>query len=82
MKKLRVTPLNISCALLLAWILWEVLVISLNWQTIGIKLLLVFVLVIADQFFRFFFQRMKRIWIAELGFMIFTTIVAWIIGIW
>lgn len=79
MRIMRVTPLNIGCALLLAWIMWEVLSNSLNWKTTVLSVILLLVLVITDQFFRFFFKTIKRIWLVELGFVLFTLLVIWII---
>jgi hypothetical protein len=79
MSIMRVTPLNIGCALLLAWIMWEILFNSVNWKTTLLSIILLLVLVIADQVFRFFFKTIKRIWLIELGFVVFTLLVIWII---
>lgn len=79
MKKLRVTPLNIGCALLAAWIIWTNFSGPIEWKSISLRIALLFTLVIADQFFRFFFKTIKRIWLVELGFTVFTALVIWII---
>jgi len=80
MKSLRITPLNLSCALLLAWLLWQILFNLIVWKNILLGFLLLIVMIIADQFFRFFFRTMKRIWLTELGFILFAILVIWVIG--
>lgn len=79
MRTMRITPLNIGCALLLAWIMWKTLSDAVSWKVTLLSVTLLLVLVIADQFFRFFFKTIKRIWLVELGFVLFTLLVIWII---
>lgn len=79
MKNLRLTPLNIVCALLAVWGVWSVIVDQLGWKRIALGILLIVILIIADQFFRLFFQRIRRIWLVEMGFVVFTILVIWLI---
>ncbi|MGK9124865.1 hypothetical protein M1D52_12105 [Olivibacter sp. SA151] len=79
MKNLRLTPLNIVCALLAVWGVWSVIVDQLAWKRIALGILLIVILIIADQFFRLFFQRIRRIWLVEMGFVVFTILVIWLI---
>ncbi|MCL4641163.1 MULTISPECIES: hypothetical protein [Olivibacter] len=79
MKNLRLTPLNIVCALLAVSGVWSVIVDQLAWKRIALGILLIVILIIADQFFRLFFQRIRRIWLVEMGFVVFTILVIWLI---
>lgn len=80
MRRLRITPLNIGCALLLAWIFLEAFITTpLSWKAWSLKIVLLLVLVISDQFFRFFFRSMKRIWLTEIGFILFTLLIIWLL---
>ncbi|QNL48329.1 hypothetical protein H8S90_16190 [Olivibacter sp. SDN3] len=81
MKQIRITPLNIACASLAAWILWESVIGHVALHAAGMRLILVLVLAVADQFFRFFFKKMKQIWLVEIGFIVFTVLVVWVIGL-
>ncbi|WP_345231802.1 hypothetical protein [Olivibacter ginsenosidimutans] len=81
MRNLRITPLNIVCAVWLAWLFGQVLLSSLEWKVGLMSFLLVMVMVVADQFFRFFFRTMKRVWLTEIGFVAFTLLIIWVIGL-
>jgi len=81
-KNMRITPLNIASALLLTAMLWQLLTDENRFAGIGWFLLLLLVLVVADQFFRLLLRGMRRIWIAEAGFIILVVVVIWIIRIW
>lgn len=70
------------CAALAAWILWESIFSQVSLWTIATRFMLVFILAAADQFFRFFFRKLKRIWLVETGFIVFTILVVWVIGNW
>lgn len=82
MKPLRVTPLNIASALLLTWLLWQVLADEVGAGTIGWFLLLLLVLVAADQFFRLMLRSLKRVWIAEGIFTVIVVLTIWVIRVW
>ena len=80
--KLRITPLNVITAIALG------LLVNSFFQTrpiglptmdlsIGYQLILtalIVVLVISDFIFRFAFKQLKKIWIVELSFIVFTVI--------
>lgn len=82
MRRLRVTPLNIASALLLAGLLWRVVDDQIGWGTIGWFFLLLLILVIADQFFRLMLRNLKRVWIAEAVFLVFVVLVIWVLKLW
>ena len=82
MRRLRVTPLNIASALLLAGLLWRVVDDQIGWSTIGWFFLLLLILVIADQFFRLMLRNLKRVWIAEGVFLVFVMLVIWVLKLW
>ncbi len=82
MKQLRITPLNIASALLLTWLLWQIIIDEAGIGTIGWFLLLLLVLVVADQFFRLMLRGLKRVWIAEGIFVVFVVLVTWILKLW
>jgi len=79
MKKLRVTPLNIATAALLAALLWQVIDDAAEMATIGWFLLLLLIMVVADQFFRFMLRSLKRVWIAEGIFLVFAVLGLWLL---
>ncbi|WP_353181816.1 hypothetical protein [Parapedobacter lycopersici] len=81
MKPMRITPLNIAAALLMTGILWQLLMNDKGIAGIGWFLLLLLVLVVADQFFRLMLRRLKRIWIAEAIFIAMVVLVIWFIRI-
>lgn len=70
---MRITPLNLVTALLLAWVgyslLFEHMAVSI-WLILG----WVIVMLIADQFFRLRLKNLRRIWIAEILFIIFAAV--------
>ncbi|MEH6308203.1 hypothetical protein RYH73_21275 [Olivibacter sp. CPCC 100613] len=80
MKNLRLTPLNIVCAVFSVWVLWSVSIHQLTWKRAALALLLIIILIIADQFFRLFFQRIRRVWFVEIGFVAVTILLIWLIG--
>ena len=82
MKRLRVTPLNIVSALVLAGLLWQVMDNAVGMGTIGWFLLLLLVLVAADQVFRLMLRNLKRVWIAEGLFVVFVGLVMWVLKLW
>src|SRR5690606_18265973 len=82
MKRLRVTPLNIASALVLAGLLWQVMDNAIGMGRIGWFLLLLLVMVVADQFFRFMLRSLKRIWVVEGIFLVFIVLVIWILKLW
>ena len=82
MRKLRITPLNIASALLLTWLLWQVVGGELSGTTITWIFVLLLVLVVADQFFRLLLRSLKRVWIAEGIFVVFVVLAIWILKVW
>ncbi|MFC7523807.1 hypothetical protein ACFQRK_07650 [Parapedobacter sp. GCM10030251] len=82
MKKLRITPLNIASALLMTWLLWQVIASKVGISTVGWIFLLLLVLVITDQFFRLLLRSLKRVWIAEGIFAVFVALAIWILNVW
>jgi hypothetical protein len=82
MKKLRITPLNIASALLMTWLLWQVIASKVGISTVGWIFLLLLVLVITDQFFRLLLRSLKRVWIAEGIFVVFVALAIWILNVW
>ncbi len=82
MKKLRITPLNITSALLLTWLLWQIIIDRISVGTIGWIFLLLLVLVVADQFFRLMLRNLRRVWIAEGIFVVFVMLAIWILKVW
>lgn len=82
MRKLRITPLNIGSALLLTWLLWQVVDGALSGTTITWIFVLLLVLVVADQFFRLLLRSLKRVWIAEGIFVVFVVLAIWILKVW
>ncbi len=82
MKALRITPLNIVSALLAAGLAWLALDGKLSLGTIGWFLLLLLVLVIADQFFRLMLRSLKRVWWAESIFVVLVVLVIGVLRLW
>ncbi len=82
MKKLRITPLNIASALLMTWLLWQVIASKVGISTVGWIFLLLLVLVITDQFFRLLLRSLKRVWIVEGIFVVFVALAIWILNVW
>ncbi|MEC3878418.1 hypothetical protein [Parapedobacter sp. 10938] len=82
MKRLRITPLNIASALVLAGLLWQVMNDAVGIGTIGWFFLLLLVMVVADQFFRLMLRNLKRIWIAEGAFLVFVALGLWVLKLW
>ena len=82
MKWLRVTPLNIASALLLARLLWQIIDGDIGMGTIGWIFLLLLILVVADQFFRLMLRSLKRVWIAEGVFLVFVAVAVWLVRLW
>ena len=79
---MRVTPLNIASALVLAGLLWQVMDNTVEMGTIGWFLLLLLLLVVADQFFRLMLRSLKRVWIAEGIFLVFVVLGLWLLRLW
>ncbi len=72
--KIRLTPLNIVSAILLARVGYLLIIEHNEWQLlVEIPLLVLTIIVnfIADLIFRRFLSDIKRIWIIELLFIIF-----------
>ncbi len=82
MKRLRVTPLNIASALILAGLLWQIMDNTIGMGAIGWFFLLLLVMVIADQFFRLMLRNLKRVWIAEGVFLVFVAVALWLLRLW
>lgn len=82
MSKLRITPLNILAAGLLTWMLWSVLEDNYTLGWVGLVLLLLVAVVVADQFFRIMLKSLKRVWLIEGFFVILVVIVVWVIRLW
>jgi len=80
MSRLRITPLNISCSMVLAWLLWDICFEGIVWKWIAYSLMLIVVMVITDLVFRFFLRKMKRIWLTECGFILFTVLLIWLMS--
>ncbi len=79
MKRLRITPLNIASALVLAGLVWQAMDHAADIRTIGWFFLLLLVMVIADQLFRLMLRNLKRIWIAEGAFLVFVALGVWLV---
>ncbi len=82
MKRLRITPLNIASACLLTWVLWQLIDDNMGMGTVAWFLLLLLVLVVADQFFRVMLHNLKRVWMAEGVFVVFVALAIWILNVW
>lgn len=82
MKRLRITPLNIASALVLAGLLWQIMGNAIEMGMVGWFLLLLLVMVIADQVFRLMLRNLKRIWIAEGIFLVFAVLGVWLLRLW
>ena len=82
MRRLRVTPLNITSALVLAALLWQVMDNAVAMATIGWFFLLLLAMVVADQFFRLMLGNLKRVWIAEGVFLVFVALAIWVLKLW
>ncbi|MFC3198363.1 hypothetical protein ACFOET_12135 [Parapedobacter deserti] len=82
MKLPRITPLNIASALLMTRLLWQILSGTIGIGTISWFLLLLLILVVADQFFRLLLRNLKRVWIAEGIFVVLVTLAMWILNVW
>lgn len=82
MSKLRITPLNIVAAGLLTWLVWRILDSDYTLGWIGLMLLLVVAVVVADQFFRIMLKKLGRVWLIEGFFVILVCIALWIIRVW
>lgn len=82
MKRLRITPLNIASALVLAGLLWQIMGNAIETGMVGWFLLLLLVMVIADQVFRLLLRNLKRIWIAEGIFLVFAVLGVWLLKLW
>ncbi len=82
MSKFRITPLNFVSAGLLTWLLWRILADDYTLGWVGLMLLLVVAVVIADQFFRIMLKTLGRVWLIEGFFVILVCIVLWIIRVW
>ncbi|SEK31337.1 hypothetical protein [Parapedobacter koreensis] len=82
MRSLRITPLNIASALLMTWLLWQLVAGEIGMGTIGWFLLLLLILVAADQFFRLMLRSIKRVWMAESVFVVFVVLAIWIMNVW
>ncbi|GEM_PF-143569 len=82
MRRLRVTPLNIASALLLAGLLWQLMSDQIGMGGIGWFFLLLLVLVLSDQFFRLMLRNLKRVWIAEGVFLVFVVLAIWVLKLW
>lgn len=82
MSKLRITPLNIASALILTWLLWQVLYSDLGFGGIGWILLLLVAVVFADQFFRVTLKSLKRVWLAQGIFLLFVVLALLVIRVW
>jgi len=80
MSQLRITPLNISCSIVLAWLLWRICFEVIAWKWIVYSLILIVMMVITDLVFRFFLMKMKRIWFIECGFILFTVLLVWLMS--
>ncbi|MBK1438787.1 hypothetical protein JHJ32_02205 [Parapedobacter sp. ISTM3] len=82
MRQLRITPLNIASALLMTWLLWQIVAEGIGMGTAGWFLLLLLVLVAADQFFRLMLRNLKRVWMAEGVFVLLVVVLVWILRAW
>ena len=82
MKNLRLTPLNIVCAMLLVAAAYMLLFPDeAGWRLLGSIPLFVIALIcfIADIIFRRALRSLKRIWIVELIFIIFAAVLTLLI---
>lgn len=82
MKQVRITPISLVMAGLLTWLLWEFWEDSYRWGQILYILLLLIILVAADQVVRVLVRDIRRIWIIELVFLVSVVLVAWIVRLW
>ena len=75
--KIRLTPLNIVCAVLLTAVIYLIVFADKEgWRLLGTIPLLVLAVVsfAADMVFRRAFVSLRRIWIVELVFIIFAVV--------
>lgn len=79
---MRITPINIILAGLLTWIVWQIIEDKLSIAGIFWFLLLVVLLVAADQIFRILLKRIHKIWLIEGAFILLVIAVLWIIRSW
>lgn len=82
MKQLRITPLNIVSALVMTWLFWRIIADEMKIGSIGWFLLLLLILVVADQFFRLMLRSLKRVWLTEGIFVIFVVLAIWVLKVW
>lgn len=82
MKQVRITPISLVMAGLLTWLLWEFWDGSYRWGQMLYILLLLIILVGADQVVRVLVRDIRRIWIIELVFLVAVVLVAWIVKLW
>ncbi len=82
MKKLRITPLNLAMAGLLTWLLWQIWYEDFAWSKGFYVVLLLVILVSADQYFRVFFKNIQKVWLIEIVFLVLVFLVAWVLKWW
>lgn len=77
---MKVTPLNITLACVLTWIISEWGNGQLNLSS-WVVVLLVLLLIVVDILFRMLFKENGKLWMAEIGFILVTCILLLIIKI-
>lgn len=82
MKNLRITPLNLAMAGLLTWLLWQIWLGDFAWSKGFYALLLLVILMSADQYFRIFFKNIQKVWLIEMVFLVLVFVVTWVLKGW
>jgi hypothetical protein len=79
MKSLKVTPLILVAALIMSWIALQLFEGQWVGSRIGLLMLLLVSVWVADQVFRIFLKSMKQIWLIEGLFVLLVALIIWII---
>ncbi len=79
MRSLRISLLNIVAAVVLLWLGSGILDKTIGGSTITYTIILVILILVADQFFRMMLGSLKRIWLVETIFLILSVLGVWIV---
>ena len=79
MKTIKVTPLILVAALIMSWIALQMVEGQWVGSRIGLLVLLLVSVWVADQVFRIFLKSMKQIWLIESLFVLLVALIIWII---
>lgn len=79
----RITPLTLVAAFVLTYSIYALWAGKIEFLFQGLLLfVLVFVISVADQLFRFSLRKLGRIWLGEIVFLIFVILALWVLGLW